>query len=186
MNSVGSKSLTSRLSSDAVWLDLDVSLLHPYRDVWTLCLEGRALLYDDNKHHDLSIRWWFSSRTQYSSNFWPQWLRSRTITSNFLSRRDETMLKYWTSKSQCLSNRLHSLLYSAFTDKLVRNCHFPAPGRNCTTHRQALQDFPDTTQVSLYKNNKINSPMLQEVLKMMSPWQYVPVYQRTHCIKLSY
>jgi hypothetical protein len=25
------------------------------------------------------------------------------------------------------------------------------------THRQALQDFPDTSQVSLHKNDKINS-----------------------------
>jgi hypothetical protein len=40
---------------------------------------------------------------------------------------------------------------SAFTDKPERNCHFPAPGRNCMTHRQALHDFPDTSQVSLHK-----------------------------------
>jgi hypothetical protein len=26
------------------------------------------------------------------------------------------------------------------------------------THRQALQDFPNTSQVSLHKNNKINLP----------------------------
>jgi hypothetical protein len=26
------------------------------------------------------------------------------------------------------------------------------------THHQALQDFPDTRQVSLHKNNKINLP----------------------------
>jgi hypothetical protein len=30
------------------------------------------------------------------------------------------------------------IYYSAFTDKPERNCHFPAPGTNCTTHRQAL------------------------------------------------
>jgi hypothetical protein len=35
--------------------------------------------------------------------------------------------------------------YSAFTAKGERNCHFPAPGWNCMTHRQAL-----------HKNNKIN------------------------------
>jgi hypothetical protein len=57
--------------------------------------------------------------------------------------------------------------YSAFTDKPERNCHFPAPGGHCMIHRQALQDFPDTTQVSLYKNNKINLPILQGVLKMV-------------------
>jgi hypothetical protein len=35
-------------------------------------------------------------------------------------------------------------------------CHFAAVGWNCKTHRQALQGFPDTSQVSLHKNNKIN------------------------------
>jgi hypothetical protein len=47
---------------------------------------------------------------------------------------------------------------SAFTDKPEHNCHFPAPVRNCMTDRQALQDFPDTSQVSFHENNKINSP----------------------------
>jgi hypothetical protein len=49
--------------------------------------------------------------------------------------------------------------YSAFTDKPERNCHFSVPGRNCMTHRQALQDLPDTSQISLHKNNII-LPML--------------------------
>jgi hypothetical protein len=49
-----------------------------------------------------------------------------------------------------------TFIYIAFTDKQERNCLFPAPGRNCITHRQAIQDFPDTSQVSLHKNNKIN------------------------------
>jgi hypothetical protein len=30
------------------------------------------------------------------------------------------------------------------------------------THRQALQDFPDTSQVSLHKNNKIDLPPLKK------------------------
>jgi hypothetical protein len=50
--------------------------------------------------------------------------------------------------------------YSAFTNKAEINCHFPAPGWNCLTHRQALQGFSDTSQVSLHKNNKINLPFL--------------------------
>jgi hypothetical protein len=45
------------------------------------------------------------------------------------------------------------LTYSAFTDKVERNCHFPVPGRNCITHRQALQGFPDTSHEPLHKNN---------------------------------
>jgi hypothetical protein len=42
------------------------------------------------------------------------------------------------------------------SDKVERNCHFPATGWNCKTRRQALQGFPDTSQASLQKNNKIN------------------------------
>jgi hypothetical protein len=38
-------------------------------------------------------------------------------------------------------------LYTANTDKVERNCHFLAPGWNYMTHRQALQGFPDTSQV---------------------------------------
>jgi hypothetical protein len=53
--------------------------------------------------------------------------------------------------------------YSAFTDKVERNCHFPAPGWNCMTHRQALQCFPYTSQVSLHRN-KINLSILQQFL----------------------
>jgi hypothetical protein len=51
---------------------------------------------------------------------------------------------------------LANCLYSAFTDKIERNCHFQVPGWNCMTHRQALQGFPETSQVLLHKNNKIN------------------------------
>jgi hypothetical protein len=43
-----------------------------------------------------------------------------------------------------------------FTDKVERNCHFPAPGWNCMTRREALQGFLDTSQVSLRENNEIN------------------------------
>jgi hypothetical protein len=56
--------------------------------------------------------------------------------------------------SPCLF--ISMFLLPAFTDQVERNCHFPAPGWNCMTHRQALQGFPDTSQVSLHKNNKIN------------------------------
>jgi hypothetical protein len=65
--------------------------------------------------------------------------------------------------------------HSASTDKVKHNCHFPAPGRNCMTHRQALQDFPDTSQVSLHKNDKVNFPFL-EALKMLSLCMHM------HCI----
>jgi hypothetical protein len=36
---------------------------------------------------------------------------------------------------------------SEFTDKVERNCHFLAPCWNSMTHRQALQGFPDTSNV---------------------------------------
>jgi hypothetical protein len=53
---------------------------------------------------------------------------------------------------------------SAFTDNVERNCHFPAPGWTFMTHRQVLQGFPDTSQVLLHKNNKINLRVLQQFL----------------------
>jgi hypothetical protein len=43
-------------------------------------------------------------------------------------------------------------LYSAFADKVERNCHFPVPGWNCMTNRQAQQSIPSTRQVSLHEN----------------------------------
>jgi hypothetical protein len=51
-------------------------------------------------------------------------------------------------------------LYSAFTDKLKLNWHLAAPSRNCVTHSQELQDFPNMSQALLHKKNKINSPIL--------------------------
>jgi hypothetical protein len=49
-------------------------------------------------------------------------------------------------------------LYSEFTDKVERNCHFSAPGWNCMIRSQALQGFPDTSrQESLHENSQINS-----------------------------
>jgi hypothetical protein len=52
-----------------------------------------------------------------------------------------------------------TLIYIVFTDKVERNCHFPAPGWNCMTHREALQGFADTSQVSLRtkQSNQLNS-----------------------------
>jgi hypothetical protein len=50
---------------------------------------------------------------------------------------------------------------SAFTEKIERNCHFWVPGKNCMTHRQALQGFPCTSQVPLHKNNKVSFAVLQ-------------------------
>lgn len=46
------------------------------------------------------------------------------------------------------------LLYSAFNDKVERKCHFPVPGWNCKTHRQALQVIPNT--ILLHKDNIMN------------------------------
>lgn len=51
--------------------------------------------------------------------------------------------------------------YSAFSD--TYNCHFPAPSRNSPflldpgvgAFLQDLRDFPDMSQVSQHRNNKI-------------------------------
>jgi hypothetical protein len=59
--------------------------------------------------------------------------------------------------------------YRAFADIVTCNCLLSAPGRNCMTHRQALQDFPDMSQVSLHKKNKINIPFLQGDRKVKQP-----------------
>jgi hypothetical protein len=47
-------------------------------------------------------------------------------------------------------------LYTASSCILSRNCHFPPAGRCCMTHRQALQDFSASSQISLPKNNEID------------------------------
>jgi hypothetical protein len=59
-------------------------------------------------------------------------------------------------ETRCVFFAVRFFTYSAFTDEPEHNCHFPAPGKKCMTNRQALQDFPDTSQISLHKNNKIN------------------------------
>jgi hypothetical protein len=61
--------------------------------------------------------------------------------------------------SVCVNDILqpYIAMRSASTDKGEHNRHFSAPGRNCMTHHQALQDIPDTSKVSLHKNNKFNS-----------------------------
>jgi hypothetical protein len=62
-------------------------------------------------------------------------------------------------KCEIVLSQSISSLFSAFTNKAERNCHFSAPGRKYMTHRQALQGFPDTSQVSLHKNKEINLPV---------------------------
>jgi hypothetical protein len=84
---------------------------------------------------------------------------------NFCDRCSELILVHFHIRglyivSELLCHNLFKLIvrnnrYSLFSDKLERNNHFPARGRNCMTHRQALQNFSDTSQVSLHKNNKI-------------------------------
>jgi hypothetical protein len=48
------------------------------------------------------------------------------------------------------------ILFSAWDDELQRCSHLPALGRSYMAQRQAVQNFPDASQVSLHKNNKIN------------------------------
>jgi hypothetical protein len=46
-------------------------------------------------------------------------------------------------------------LYSAFTVKVKRNCHFLASGWNCMTQRQSVQGFLDGSQVSFHRNSEM-------------------------------
>jgi hypothetical protein len=59
---------------------------------------------------------------------------------------------------------IRCLQCSAFTDKVERNCHLPPFVLDLMTHRQAAQDFPDTSQEWLRENNKISFPVLWELL----------------------
>jgi hypothetical protein len=65
--------------------------------------------------------------------------------------------------SECLVEISSPALHTAFPDKPERNCHFLISGRKCMTHLQASKYFNDTSQVSLNKNNKINSLFLRGV-----------------------
>jgi hypothetical protein len=67
--------------------------------------------------------------------------------------------------------------YSAFTDKVERNCHFSGPAWNCMSHRHALQGFPDTSQVSLHKKKKINFPSCSSSCRELGSDSCVQFYQ---------
>jgi hypothetical protein len=45
--------------------------------------------------------------------------------------------------------------YNAYNDTEEESCNFQSPGRDCMNPWQALHDFHDTSQVSIYKNNKM-------------------------------
>lgn len=67
----------------------------------------------------------------------------------------------------------HSTLYihNAFTVEVERGCHFLGPGCNCTIRRQTLWGSPDTSRVSLYKDNEINSPKLYLFILGAGNWR---------------
>jgi hypothetical protein len=48
------------------------------------------------------------------------------------------------------SSLISAMCPAYLAGEVERNCHFTVPGWNCMTHCQALQDFPGTSQVSLY------------------------------------
>jgi hypothetical protein len=60
---------------------------------------------------------------------------------------------------------------NAVTDKVQRKCQFQIPGWNRVIHRQVLQDFRDTSQVSLRKIYKNNFPALKQFLPTVGRWQ---------------
>jgi hypothetical protein len=55
---------------------------------------------------------------------------------------------------------------SAYNAREERCSDLQPPGRNCMTHRQALQDIPHTNQVLLHKNKKVNFTCIIVVLKL--------------------
>lgn len=70
----------------------------------------------------------------------------------------------------------------AFADKLERNCHFLAPGRNCTALCQELQDFRGTSQLSLHRNNEIYLSFCKKSWKWCQFERWVSVCHWIHCI----
>jgi hypothetical protein len=67
-------------------------------------------------------------------------------------RIDDSISQYFIAKEYSDTERSLVKLNAAVTSRL--------PAGTALTHRQALQGFPDTSQIPLYKNNKINSPFL--------------------------
>jgi hypothetical protein len=78
---------------------------------------------------------------------------------------------------------LQKAWYSAFTDKVERNCHFPAAGWNCMTHRQAPKGFPDMSQVSLHKTIKSTCFFFSTSCRKPGCNGCVQLHQWTHCSK---
>jgi hypothetical protein len=66
-----------------------------------------------------------------------------------------------------------NICYGRFTNKVERNCHFPAPCTICTIHRQGRQGFPDMGQVPRNKNNKINIAVLTRKLELTVPPKFI-------------
>jgi hypothetical protein len=60
-----------------------------------------------------------------------------------------------------INSAQHNIGKTAFTDKSERNCHLPTPDKNSMTDHEVLQDFPDTSQVSLHKNNIVNLQIIR-------------------------
>jgi hypothetical protein len=54
----------------------------------------------------------------------------------------------------------HLILYSALANKVECSYHLLASSWNYMTHYHVLKGFPDTIQVLLHTNNKINLPVL--------------------------
>jgi hypothetical protein len=67
-----------------------------------------------------------------------------------------------------------------FADKPERNGHLPAPGKNCMTHRQVVQNYLDTS--APWKQNQFLFFFVRGAANDVSVTAGVPVYQWTHCI----
>jgi hypothetical protein len=68
------------------------------------------------------------------------------------------------------------LSHSMFAGVVILNCHLPAVGRNYMTHRQVLEAFPVTSQVSLHKTIK------STYLLKNGGENYVPVHTHEYTV----
>jgi hypothetical protein len=80
-------------------------------------------------------------------------------------------------------NKAKRWLYIAFTDKVVRNCHFPAPGRNCYNIGKLILFFYGPILDSYRENLVALGSELCSFSREPGSDNCIQLYQWTHCMK---
>jgi hypothetical protein len=80
-------------------------------------------------------------------------IRLTNVSEFFQKLQNQTIKCIQTHADRRTNVQTHVQQQNAFTDKVESKCHFSAPGRNNTTHHQALQVFPRRVK---YRSNTTN------------------------------